>query len=114
MRPSTRPRATLRAGLGLTGAVGVDGGRTTETLTGLADFSETRSSSLTVWANCLPTASAMAAACLGSASLTMTSMRTVSRGTAAEICLPSLSASVSSPRSSMTGFSTVGVVMMSE
>ena len=56
----------------------------------------------------------MRAACSGLASFTMTSMSTVSRGTLAEIFAPRSSALTSSPSWSITGVSTVGVVMMSE
>ena len=104
----------LRTGLGLTGARGIEGGRTTETLTGLADLSDTRSSSLTLVENCLPTASAIRAASLGLPSSTVTSISTVSRGTLAATFLPRLSAVVWRPSCWITGSSTVGLVMMSE
>ena len=99
-RPSTTPSPMLRTGLGLTGDVGVVGTRTTDTLTGLSLLEPTLSRSATVLVNCLPSASAMRAACCGSRSRTATSIRTVSSGTVAVTLAASASAVVLEPQSS--------------
>ena len=49
---ATIPSAMLRTGLGLIGPPGMDGGRTTETFTGLGAESDTRSSSRMLVENC--------------------------------------------------------------
>ena len=73
----------LRTGLGLTGASGVVGGRTTVTLTGLASLPAGLSSSVTALGNSLAIAVAIALACAGLLSRTATSMSTVSGGVVA-------------------------------
>ena len=73
----------LRNGLGATGSVGVVGGRTTVTLTGLASVPAGLSSSVTAAGNSLAMASPIAWAWAGSVSRTATSMSTVSGGVVA-------------------------------
>ena len=82
-RPRTAPRRMLRSGLGATGSVGVVGGRTTVTLTGLASVPAGLSSSVTAAGNSLAMASPIAWAWAGSVSRTATSMSTVSGGVVA-------------------------------
>ena len=79
------PRAMLRAGRGLTGDSATVGSRSSVTLTGLAVSALTRSRSATTVGKISAIAWAMSRAFVGSESVTVTSMRTVSGGVVAVI-----------------------------